>query len=40
MKEKIKSMKKATSAPALKEVEENNLEEIVEKPKRGRKPKQ
>jgi len=43
LKEKIKSMKKATSAPALKEVEENLEElqqEIVEKPKRGRKPKQ
>ena len=37
-------MKKATSAPVLKEVEENLNEEqpqeIIEKPKRGRKPKQ
>ena len=44
LKEKIKTMKKATSAPVLKEVEENLNEEqpqeIVEKPKRDRKPKQ
>ena len=43
LKEKIKSLKKATSTPALKEVDENMDEEEeevrIEKPKRGRKAK-